>query len=123
MAIKKIFTSIIKVFVTAYRVGNDIICDNVSSYMFKNNSVGANYSEIICNIDSEISVVPDTNIKVRNKFVDMTCPRTPYYDFSKKPKSAWEHFLCLTGFKSIKNAEHYDEYAHEHSGINRLGLY
>ena len=52
----------------------------------------------------------------------MTCPRCPRYDFLKNSKSAWEHFLCLTGFKSIKNAEHYDEYAHEHSGTPRLNL-
>ena len=122
LAIKKFFTSIIKVFVTACRVGSDIISDDASSYIFKGNDVGYNCSEIIYDADRRISVLPDTNIKIRNKFVDMTCPRTPYYDFSKKPKSAWEHFLCLTGFKSIKNAEHYDEYAHKHSATPRLNL-
>lgn len=121
LAIIKIFTSIIKVFVTAYRVGSDIICDDASSYIFKEE-----YGfEIICNRDSRISVVPCVDghkIKARNKFIDMTCPRVPYCDFSNKPKSVWEHFLCLTGFKSIKSAEHYDEYAHEHSGTPRLNL-
>ncbi len=122
LATKKIFTSIIKVFVTACRVGSDIISDDASLYMFKDNDVLYNFSEIICSLDSKISVLPGTNIKVRNKFVDMTCPRTPCYDFSKEPKSVWEHFLCLIAFKSIKNAEHYDRYAHEHSGVPRLLL-
>ena len=122
LAIKKIFTSIIKVFVTTSNVIKDICDDNASSHIFKKSVIWNPYSnsEVICNINGTISVVQDTNIKVRNKFVDMNCPRTPYYDFSEKPKSAWDHFKCLTGFKSIKSAEHYDEYAHKYSGIKRL---
>ena len=125
LAIKKIFTSIIKVFVTTSNVIKDICDDNASSHIFKKSVIlnpGSN-SEVICNPNSKISVLPFINghkIKVRNKFVDMNCPRTPYYDFSEKPKSAWDHFKCLTGFKSIKSAEHYDEYAHKYSGIKRL---
>ena len=119
-AIKKIFTSIIKVFTVVKQIWSDIWDDNACSHMFKTQGIDENKSEVICNHKSNISVLPTGNIKVRNKFIDMTCPRVPYYDFSKKPKSIWDHIQCATGFKSIKSAGEYDKYAHEHSGTPRL---
>ncbi|MBQ9491875.1 MAG: hypothetical protein IJU86_03790, partial [Firmicutes bacterium] len=122
VAIKKIFTSIIKVFTVVKQIYQDIWDDNTCSHMFKTQGIDENKSEVICNHKSNISVLPTGNIKVRNKFIDMTCPRVPYYDFSKKPKSIRDHIQCATGFKSIKSAGEgeYDKYAHEHSGTPRL---
>ena len=119
-AIKKIFTSIIKVFTVVKQIYQDIWDDNACSHIFKTEGVDENKSEVICNEKRNISVLPTGNIKVRDKFIDMTCPRVPCYDFSKKPKSIWDHIQCATGFKSIKNANEYDRYAHEHSGTPRL---
>ena len=119
-AIKKFFTSIKKYFETFGQVWKDIWDDNACSHIFKTQGVEMNKSEVICNEKSKISVLQKGGMKIRNKFIDMSCPRVSYYDFSKQPKSIWNHAQCMTGFKSIKSANKYDKYAHEHSGTPRL---
>ncbi len=114
LAAFKFIKSIFKIFVMVYRVRKDILSDDPCAYMFKKEGIMFyNDSKILYN-SSLTAIVADNKkkIKVKDKFVDMTCPRIPCYDFAEKPKSAWEHFKCLTGFKNIKDAELWDQYEH-----------
>ena len=72
-------------------------------------------SEVICNAKGNISVLPigkDKNMKIRNKFVDMSCPSVPYSYFSSS--KFWDNFQCAIGLKNIKSADQWNKYAHEH---------
>ena len=116
-AIKKFFKSIVKFPIIWRKVVQNIWVDNPTSYIFtKNRSYFCSYGEIICNANNKISVLPN-NIKISNKFVDMSCPRTSYAYFSDS--KFWNHWQCLIGLKSIKSVKHWNEYAHEHN-IPRL---
>ena len=121
LAIKKFFKSIIKVFITDYRIVKNIWSDNSTTYMFIDKSIfQAENSEIICNVKGNISVLPiyeGKNIKISNKFVDMSCPSTPYSDFSNS--KLLNGLQCAIGWKNIKSAKHWDEYANKHN-IPRL---
>ena len=111
-AIKKFFKSIVKFPIIWRMVVQNIWVDNPTSYIFtKNRLYFRSYGEIICNIENKISVLPN-NIKISNKFVDMSCPRTSYVYFSDS--KFWNHWQCLIGLKSIKSVKHWNEYAHEH---------
>ena len=111
-AIKKFFKSIVKFPIIWRMVVQNIWVDNPTSYIFtKNRLYFRSYGEIICNMKNKISVLPN-NIKISNKFVDMSCPRTSYVYFSDS--KFWNHWQCLIGLKSIKSVKHWNEYAHEH---------
>lgn len=127
LAIKKLFKSIIKVFVITARIAKDIYYDDPSLYMFKKVYDNETNSEIITNFNGNLSVMPDYNdnknkIKIKDKFIDCKCPRVSYYDLVEKPKSIIEHVLCLSALKSIKKAtkENWNMYAHKHSNTPRL---
>ena len=125
LAIKKLFKSMIKVFVISCRVIKDIYYDDLSLYMFKQVYNNETNSEIIINFNGTLSVMPDYNdnkLKIKNKFIDCKCPRISYYDLAEKPKSIIDHVLCLTALKSIKKAteENWNMYAHRHSNTPRL---
>ena len=125
LAIKKLFKSIIKVFVITARIAKDIYYDDPSLYMFKTKQIIMPYgiSETAVNFNGRISVLPKydgSNVKLKNKFIDCTCPIVSYYDFAEKPKSAWEHLKCLIGIQSIKSVEYYNRYAHKNSSTPRL---
>ena len=116
LAIKKFFKSIIKVFITDYRIVKNILADDSTTYMFIDKSIfQAENSEIICNAKKNISVLPiceNKNIKIRNKFVDMSCPRVSYGYFSDF--KFWNNVQCAIGLKNIKSVDQWNEYAHEH---------
>ena len=116
LAIKKFFKSIIKVFITDYRIIKNIWADDSNTYMFVDKNIfQAEDSEIICNTKGNISVLPigkDKNMKIRNKFVDMSCPSVPYSYFSSS--KFWDNFQCAIGWKNIKNVDQWNKYAHEH---------
>ena len=115
LAVFKLIKSIFKIFVVVYRIIKDILSDNPCAYIFKKEGIiFYNDSKILSNTSMIIANENDENrkIKVRNKFIDTTCPRIPCYDFAEEPKSAWEHCKCLTGFKNIKDAELWDQYEH-----------
>ncbi len=121
LAIKKFFTSIIKVFVTTRLIYKDIWNDNPCSHMFKMQGIPFfslwNDSVIICDQDAYITGLPidndgNTKVKITGKFIDMHCPRGPIYKFAEKPKSALVHFLCSIGIISIKDSKDYDKYLH-----------
>ena len=127
LAAFKLIKSIVKIFVIVYRIIKDILSDNPCAHMFKkegpfmyNDSKFLSLSQShrkptheLVSINLEpIAVAANKNIKIKNKFIDMTSPRIPCYDFAKTPKSALDHFKCLTGFKSIKSAKYWDEYEH-----------
>ena len=127
LAAFKLIKSIVKIFVIVYRIIKDILSDNPCAHMFKkegpfmyNDSRFLSLSQShrkpiheLVSINLEpIAVAANKNIKIKNKFIDMTSPRIPCYDFAKTPKSALDHFKCLTGFKSIKSAKYWDEYEH-----------
>ena len=125
LAIRKFFVSIIKVWGTTKRVFSDIYYDGPSLYMFKTKQIimPRGTSETAVNFNGRISVLPKydgSNVKLKNKFIDCTCPIVSYYDFAEKPKSAWEHLKCLIGIQSIKSVKYYNRYAHKNSSTPRL---
>ena len=116
LAIKKFFKSIIKVFITDYRIVKNIWGDDLSTYMFVDKDIfQTKISEVICNAKGNISVLPigkDKNMKIRNKFVDMSCPSVPYCYFSNSKFR--DSLQCAIGWKNIKNVDQWNKYAHEH---------
>ena len=117
LAIKKFFKSIIKVFITDFRIVKNIWANNSTTYIFVDKAIfPCKNSEIICNVKGNISILPicpGKNIKIKNKFVDMSCPSVSYGYFSNS--KFWDNVKCAIGLKSIKSAECWNKYAHKHN--------
>ncbi len=138
LAVFKLIKSIFKIFVVVYRIIKDILSDNPCAYIFKKEglfmynesdflSLSFSYTTSTHELQyvhlQPIAVAENKHIKIKNKFIDMTCPRIPCYNFAEKPKSAWEHCKCLTGFKNIKDAELWDQYKHWESKYRESDLF